>query len=96
MLLSLNPKVRALATSLLLVLGAAHPAHAQPAPAAEKVFRYAYPIAETGFDPAQISDLYSAIVQANIFDAPYALRGLGRSSSVYGRVAVPSKTKSLP
>ena len=28
-------------------------------PIAQKVFRYAFPAAETGFDPAQISDLYS-------------------------------------
>ena len=43
----------ALATSLALACGATA---AQPAP---KVLRYAFPIAETGFDPAQISDLYS-------------------------------------
>lgn len=88
MLLSLNPKVRALATSLLLVLGAAHPAHAQPAaPAAEKVFRYAYPIAETGFDPAQISDLYSAIALANIFEAPYQYDYLARPVKIRPNLA---------
>ena len=32
-------------------------AFALPAQAQEKVFRYAFPIAETGFDPQQISDL---------------------------------------
>ena len=35
----------------------------------EKVLRYAFQVAETGFDPAQISDLYSRIVTAHIFDA---------------------------
>ena len=54
----------ALATSLAL---ACSPAAAQQAP--QKVLRYAFPVAETGFDPAQISDLYSRTVAANIFEA---------------------------
>jgi ABC-type transport system substrate-binding protein len=43
-----------------------------------KVLRYAFPIAETGFDPAQISDLYSRIVTAHIFDAPLTYDHLAR------------------
>ncbi len=40
-------------------------------PAAQtKVLRYAFRAAETGFDPAQISDSYSKAVAAGIFDAP--------------------------
>ena len=35
---------------------------------APKVFRYAFPIAETGFDPAQVTDLYSRTVTPHIFD----------------------------
>ena len=35
----------------------------------EKVLRYAFQVAETGFDPAQIIDLYSRIVTAHIFDS---------------------------
>jgi len=54
--------VLALTTSLALCL----PAQAQT----QKVLRYAFPIAETGFDPAQITDLYSRTVAAAIFDAP--------------------------
>ncbi|ALT79983.1 bicyclomycin resistance protein [Paucibacter sp. KCTC 42545] len=42
---------------------------AKPA-AAQKVLRYAFRVAETGFDPAQISDSYSKNVAAAIFDAP--------------------------
>ena len=38
--------------------------------ATQKVLRYAFESAETGFDPAQISDIYSANVVANIFEAP--------------------------
>ncbi len=37
---------------------------------ATKTLRYAFPVAETGFDPAQISDLYSRTVASGIFDAP--------------------------
>jgi ABC-type transport system substrate-binding protein len=42
-----------------------------PAPgAAPKTLRYAFPIAESNFDPAQVTDLYSNTVIAGIFDAP--------------------------
>jgi ABC-type transport system substrate-binding protein len=43
-----------------------------------KVLRYALRIAETGFDPAQVSDLYSNTMVANMFDAPYAYEFLAR------------------
>ncbi len=60
---------------------------AQPAAAggSEKVLRYAFPIAETGFDPAQISDIYSRIVTAHIFD----------SMLTYDHLARPFKLKPL-
>ena len=35
-----------------------------------KTLRYALEIAETGFDPAEIIDLYSRSIAQNIFDAP--------------------------
>jgi ABC-type transport system substrate-binding protein len=67
----------ALATSLALTSTAQTP---PPAPAAQplKVLRYAFPIAETGFDPAQITDLYSRTVAAAIFDAPLEFEFLAR------------------
>ena len=37
---------------------------------ATKVLRYAFPAAETGFDPAQVTDLYSNTVITHIFEAP--------------------------
>ena len=43
-----------------------------------KVLRYAIRVAESGFDPAQISDLYSNTMAANMFDAPYAIEFLAR------------------
>jgi ABC-type transport system substrate-binding protein len=49
-----------------------------PTPAREKVFRYAFQIAETGFDPVQISDVYSKTVAANIFESLYEYDYLAR------------------
>ena len=47
----------AVAACLLLPAGAAVLAADAPAAAPLKVLRYAFRVAETGFDPAQISDL---------------------------------------
>jgi ABC-type transport system substrate-binding protein len=46
------------------------PTSAPPAKPGDKVLKYAFVVAESGFDPAQISDLYSRIITANIFEAP--------------------------
>ena len=54
----------------------AQPVDAGAAP--QKVLRYASRVAETGFDPAQISDLYSSTMAANMFDALYAYEFLAR------------------
>ncbi len=62
-----------------------------PAAAPAKVLRYAFPVAETGFDPAQISDLYSAQVVANLFDAPYKFDYLARPATI-----VPNLAEALP
>jgi ABC-type transport system substrate-binding protein len=53
----------ALVGSLAGPMAAAHGAQ-------RKVLRYAFEIAETGFDPVEISDSYSRDVARNIFDAP--------------------------
>jgi len=51
--------MRALASVLAALLAASmHSAFAQGHP---KVLRYAFVVAETGFDPAQINDLYSSV-----------------------------------
>ncbi len=79
---SLRAPVRAL--SRVLLLGAAlclSAAQAQGpvAPAQPlKVLRYAFLIAETTFDPAQISDLYSNTVAAGLFDAPLEFEFLAK------------------
>ena len=49
-----------------------------PPAQAEKVLRYALDVAETGFDPAQVNDLYSSFIVAHIFDAPLKLQYLAR------------------
>jgi len=53
-----------------------------PPAAAEKVLRYALRAAETGFDPVQINDLYSSVIIAHIFDAPYQIDYLARPFKV--------------
>jgi ABC-type transport system substrate-binding protein len=63
----------ALAAAALLV---ASSAMGQVGP--QKVLRYAFPVAETGFDPVQLSDLYSRTVTSHIFDGLYAYDYLAR------------------
>jgi ABC-type transport system substrate-binding protein len=60
-------RLRILLSLLLVVaLPATHAAHG----AERKVLRYALEIAETGFDPVEIYDVYSREITGNIFDAP--------------------------
>jgi ABC-type transport system substrate-binding protein len=56
-----------------------------------KVFRYAFQVAETGFDPAEISDLYSSNVIANIFDPPLAYDYLARPVKL-----IPNTLEAMP
>ncbi len=53
----------------------------------QKVLRVVFPVAETGFDPVRISDLYSATVNGHIFDAAYEFDHLARPSKLRARVA---------
>ena len=55
------------------------------------VLRYAFQIAETGFDPAQISDLYSAFLISNVFETPLTYDYLARPSKL-----VPNTTDGMP
>jgi ABC-type transport system substrate-binding protein len=54
----------------------------QPAAAPPKVLRYAFRVAETGFDPAQINDLYSRVVTPHIFEALYSYDHLARPAKI--------------
>ncbi|MCC9596713.1 MULTISPECIES: ABC transporter substrate-binding protein [unclassified Rubrivivax] len=60
------------------LLATAVAAVAQTPAAAPKTLRYAFPIAETSFDPAAITDLYSRTVVSGIFEAPLEFAFLAR------------------
>ncbi|MBC5764334.1 ABC transporter substrate-binding protein [Ramlibacter albus] len=60
---------------------------AVPAAHAEKVLRYAFQVAETGFDPPQLSDLYSRIVTGHIFESLYTYDYLARPAKVVPQLA---------
>lgn len=75
------------ATALMAVPVAAAAADPVPAPGAPKTFRWAINFAETGFDPAQISDLASNYVVTNIFEAPLQYDHLARPALIKPRTA---------
>ena len=63
---------------------------ALPSPSAaqgKRTFRWAFNAAETGFDPAQISDLYSNYVVSNIMEAPLQYDYLARPAQLRPRTA---------
>ncbi len=47
-----------------------------------KILRVAFPTAETGFDPAQVQDLYSRTVIGHIFDAPLEFDFMARPTQL--------------
>ena len=69
----------------VLVLAASLPS------AADKTLRYAFNVAETGFDPAQLSDLYSSNLIDNIFDTPLKYDYLARPVKL-----LPNTLESMP
>src|SRR5688500_14245342 len=71
--------------SALPLLATAQPASAPPA--APKVLRYAFEVAETSFDPVKINDLYSRTVTPHIFEAPYKFDHLTRPVKIKPRTA---------
>jgi ABC-type transport system substrate-binding protein len=77
-----------LATLWAAAAGAQTTAAPPEAQAAPKVLRYAFPAAETGFDPAQVSDLYSRIVTGHVFDGLYKYDYLARPYKIKPNVAV--------
>jgi ABC-type transport system substrate-binding protein len=62
-----------------------------PASDPTKVLRYAFNIAETSFDPAEVSDLYSSNLIANIFDTPLTYDYLARPIKL-----VPNTLAAMP
>jgi ABC-type transport system substrate-binding protein len=64
---------------------------ALPVHAGDKALRYAFNVAETGFDPAQVSDLYSSNLIDNIFDTPLKYDYLARPVKL-----LPSTLAAMP
>ncbi|MFG6486624.1 ABC transporter substrate-binding protein [Roseateles sp. BYS78W] len=62
---------------------------AAPARAAEplKTLHYAFRVAETGFDPPRLSDIYSRTVTAHIFESPYTFDPLARPARLVPLIA---------
>ena len=56
-----------------------------------KTSRFAFLIAETSFDPAKVSDLYSNIINEAIFDAPLTYDFLARPAKL-----IPNTTIAMP
>jgi ABC-type transport system substrate-binding protein len=80
---SVSAARRRFSQALLLAPAVPQVVHAQSSQSARvKVLRYAFRVAETGFDPAQVNDLYSSTVNANIFDAPLTYDFLARPAKV--------------
>jgi ABC-type transport system substrate-binding protein len=77
MMKRLRSRLFGLLATLALGMALAPAAHAQ-----EKVLRYPFPIAETGMDPVQLSDLYSSALIHQIFDAPLQYDFLARPAKV--------------
>src|SRR5689334_18420996 len=81
--------MRRILAAALCAAAAASFAQAPAAP--QKVFRYAWPVAETTFDPQKIQDLYSDIANNAMFDAPLTYDYLARPLRM-----VPNTLASLP
>ena len=68
--------------------GAARSGTQAPESPQRKVLRLLFNSAETSFDPARISDLYSRAVTAHIFEAPYQYDALARPARLRTLTAV--------
>ncbi|CAG1001506.1 Heme-binding protein A [Burkholderiales bacterium] len=80
---------RRFATLVRGIVAAVALAVAAPTPAADpsKVYRIAFPVAETSFDPARVSDLYSNTVNEAIFERLLSYDYLARPAKVVPMVA---------
>jgi ABC-type transport system substrate-binding protein len=68
-------------------LGLAGALHAATDGGGQKVLRVSFPTAETGFDPARVTDIYSATITGHIFDALLEFDHLARPVQLRPRVA---------
>ena len=75
-------RLRRLARVLAVLALASAPAQALAAPDMTKVIREVFPVAETGFDPAAVHDLYSATIVQGLFETLYTYDYLARPAKV--------------
>ena len=78
----MDGRASGLIPALMGALMAALMASMAPMAAAQKVLRISFPVAETGFDPAQVNDLYSRTVTPHIFEGLYQYDHLARPSKI--------------
>jgi ABC-type transport system substrate-binding protein len=74
--------LRVVCVTIGLVVSAAAFAQAPAANEPKKILKHAYRTAETSFDPAAISDLYSRTVTPHIFEALYTYDHLARPAKI--------------
>jgi ABC-type transport system substrate-binding protein len=79
------------AAALFAALGAALPGSARAAADPDKVIRDVFPVAETGFDPAAVHDLYSGTIVQAIFETLYTYDYLAQPAKI-----VPLTAEALP
>ena len=80
--LALAAVLAAVAAAPAWAADAAASAAAPAAAAPQRVLHYAFNVAETGFDPAKISDLYSRIITSQVFEALFHYDHLARPAQV--------------
>ncbi|CAM3917531.1 ABC transporter substrate-binding protein [Roseateles saccharophilus] len=80
----MKPLLAALATCLALLAPARA---AEPAATPVKTLRYALKVAETGLDPAHVSDIYSRTLTSHIFEGLYTYDPLARPTRIVPLIA---------
>ena len=87
----LNQKFKRWGLSILagsILLSSSVSSFAQSPADPKKVLRYVFPVAETGFDPAGVHDLYSAHVNGSIFETLFTYDYLASPAKLVPRTAV--------
>lgn len=87
----LNQKLKRWGLGILagsILLSSSVSSFAQSPADPKKVLRYVFPVAETGFDPAGVHDLYSAHVNSSIFETLFTYDYLASPAKLVPRTAV--------
>ena len=86
----LNQKLKRWGLGILagsILLSSSVSSFAQSPADPKKVLRYVFPVAETGFDPAGVHDLYSAHVNSSIFETLFTYDYLATPAKLVPRTA---------